>query len=123
MASPSSVSDGWTRNTSRLGVVPPPPPPPVAVKPTTPTPETTALSVFWPAPPKVQRVLHNLISNALRHTPADGTITLRATTAGDEVQVTVVDNGEGISPDDLPHVFERTYRGEKSRSRDYGGAR
>jgi signal transduction histidine kinase len=73
-------------------------------------------------PPKVQRVLHNLISNALRHTPADGTITLRATTSGDEVQVTVVDNGEGISPDDLPHVFERTYRGEKSRSRDYGGA-
>ena len=73
-------------------------------------------------PPKLQRVLHNLISNALRHTPADGTITLRATTAGDEVQVTVVDNGEGISPDDLPHVFERTYRGEKSRSRDYGGA-
>jgi signal transduction histidine kinase len=73
-------------------------------------------------PPKVQRVLHNLISNALRHTPADGTITLRATTAGDEVQVTVVDDGEGISPDDLPHVFERTYRGEKSRSRDYGGA-
>jgi len=73
-------------------------------------------------PPKLQRVLHNLISNALRHTPADGTITLRATAAGDEVEVTVADNGEGISPDDLPHVFERTYRGEKSRSRDYGGA-
>ena len=73
-------------------------------------------------PPKVQRVLYNLIGNALRHTPADGTITLRAITTGDEVQVTVADNGEGINPADLPHVFERTYRGEKSRSRDYGGA-
>lgn len=73
-------------------------------------------------PPKLQRVLYNLISNALRHTPADGTITLRATNSGDEVQVEVRDEGEGISAEDLPHIFERTYRGEKSRSRDYGGA-
>lgn len=73
-------------------------------------------------PPKMQRILYNLISNALRHTPADGTITLRATSVGDAVQVEVTDEGEGISPEDLPHIFERTYRGEKSRSRDYGGA-
>ncbi len=73
-------------------------------------------------PPKLQRVLYNLISNALRHTPADGTIMLRATDAGDQVQVEIADTGEGINPDDLPHIFERSYRGEKSRSRDYGGA-
>jgi signal transduction histidine kinase len=74
------------------------------------------------SPPKMQRVLYNLIGNALRHTPADGTITLRATASGDEVQVEVDDEGEGISAEDLPHIFEHSYRGEKSRSRDYGGA-
>ncbi len=74
------------------------------------------------SPPKMQRVLYNLIGNALRHTPADGTITLRATAAGDEVHVEVDDEGEGISVEDLPHIFEHSYRGEKSRSRDYGGA-
>ncbi|HEY1012906.1 MAG TPA: ATP-binding protein, partial [Herpetosiphonaceae bacterium] len=73
-------------------------------------------------PAKLQRVLYNLIGNALRHTPADGTIVLRVTAAEGEVQVEVDDEGEGIAAEDLPHIFERTYRGEKSRSRDYGGA-
>ncbi len=73
-------------------------------------------------PPKMQRVLYNLIGNALRHTPADGTIRLRVLAEGNEVQVEVVDEGEGIASEDLPYIFERTYRGEKSRSRDYGGA-
>ena len=73
-------------------------------------------------PPKMQRVLYNLISNALRHTPTDGTILLKASAAGDVIHVEVVDEGEGIASDDLPFIFERTYRGEKSRSRDYGGA-
>jgi signal transduction histidine kinase len=74
------------------------------------------------SPPKLQRVLHNLISNALRHTPADGTILLRAQPCGDVVQVEVADTGEGIASEDLPHIFERTYRGEKSRTR-YGHER
>jgi signal transduction histidine kinase len=68
-------------------------------------------------PPKLQRVLHNLLGNALRHTPADGTVALRAQPQGTVVEVEIVDNGEGIEPDDLPHVFERSYRGEKSRTR------
>ncbi len=72
--------------------------------------------------PKLQRVLYNLISNALRHTPSDGTIAIQAQTINQTVHVEVRDTGEGIQPDDLPHIFERTYRGEKSRSRDYGGA-
>jgi signal transduction histidine kinase len=72
------------------------------------------------SPPKLQRVLHNLISNALRHTPVDGTIVLRAQTMGRLVHVEVADTGEGIAPDDLPHVFEQTYRGEKSRTRPAG---
>ena len=69
------------------------------------------------SPSRIQRVLHNLISNALRHTPADGTIAVRAEPRGEVVQVEVTDTGEGIAPDDLPRVFERSYRGEKSRPR------
>jgi len=68
-------------------------------------------------PPRLQRVLHNLLSNALRHTPADGTVALRATSQGDEVRVEVTDTGEGIAPEDLPRVFERSFRAERSRTR------
>ncbi|MDP9475464.1 MAG: ATP-binding protein [Actinomycetota bacterium] len=69
-------------------------------------------------PPKLQRVLHNLISNALRHTPSDGTVFLRAEPEGEgAVRVEVVDTGTGIAPDDLPRVFERSFRGEESRRR------
>ncbi|CAN5570812.1 HAMP domain-containing sensor histidine kinase [soil metagenome] len=76
-------------------------------------------------PPRLQRVLHNLVSNALRHTPADGTVFLRAVPQRDKVQVEVEDTGEGITSEDLPHVFERSYRSEKSRTRseeDHTGA-
>jgi signal transduction histidine kinase len=53
-------------------------------------------------PPRLQRVLHNLLSNALRHTPVDGTIALRATPQGEEVRVEVTDTGEGIAPKICP---------------------
>jgi signal transduction histidine kinase len=69
------------------------------------------------SPPKLQRVLHNLLGNALRHTPADGTILLRAQPCGPLVQVEVTDTGEGIPAADLPHIFERSFRGERSRTR------
>ncbi len=69
------------------------------------------------SPPKLQRVLHNLLGNALRHTPSDGTIFLRAAAQGRMVEVEVQDTGEGILPADLPHVFERAFRGERSRTR------
>ena len=68
-------------------------------------------------PPRLQRVLHNLLSNALRHTPADGTVALRARPEGEEVRVEVSDTGEGIAPEDLPRVFERSFRAERSRTR------
>jgi signal transduction histidine kinase len=68
-------------------------------------------------PPRLQRVLHNLLSNALRYTPADGTVALRASTQGDEVRVEVSDTDEGIAEEDLPRVFERSFRGEESRER------
>jgi signal transduction histidine kinase len=68
------------------------------------------------------RVLNNLVSNALRHTPAGGSVSIQAERAPGMVSVTIRDSGEGITAEDLPHVFERFYRGEKSRSRASGGA-
>ena len=65
----------------------------------------------------VQRVLHNLVPNALRHTPPDGAVTLRATRERKEAHVEVSDTGDGIAPEDLPRVFERSFRGEQSRTR------
>jgi signal transduction histidine kinase len=71
---------------------------------------------------QIGRVLSNLVGNALRHTPAGGTVRVRATATDAGVQVEIQDSGEGIDAQDLPHVFERFYRGEKSRSRSTGGA-
>lgn len=64
----------------------------------------------------IERVLRNLIDNALRHTPADGTIAVTLTPGTGQVTVEVSDNGSGITAQDLPHIFDRFYRGEKSRS-------
>ena len=70
----------------------------------------------------VGRVLTNLVDNALRHTPPHGCVEVSARREGDAVRVDVVDTGEGIAADDLPRLFDRFYRGEKSRSREHGGA-
>jgi signal transduction histidine kinase len=70
---------------------------------------------------RIAQVLGNLLSNALRHTPQGGCVTLSAAAEAGMVQVTVADTGLGIAPEDLPHVFERFWRGDKSRSRTYGG--
>jgi signal transduction histidine kinase len=70
---------------------------------------------------KVQRVLLNLIQNAIRHTPADGSVTVRARTAADGVEVEVADDGEGIPAGQGEHVFEAFYRGDESRSDDGAG--
>ena len=67
--------------------------------------------------PRMQRVLYNLIQNAIRHTPADGTVTLTAQGKPDRIELVVADTGEGIAPTDLPHIFERFYRGEPARTR------
>jgi signal transduction histidine kinase len=71
---------------------------------------------------RIGRVLNNLVDNALRYTPAGGTVSVQAELVQGSVRVMVQDNGEGISAEDLPHVFDRFYRGEKSRSQATGGS-
>jgi signal transduction histidine kinase len=71
---------------------------------------------------RIGRVLNNLISNALRHTPEGGKIEVTAKRTEAGMEVTVSDTGEGIRAEDLPKIFDRFYRGEKSRSRSTGGA-
>jgi len=71
---------------------------------------------------RIGRVLNNLVGNALRHTPSGGKVQVRASPDQAGCRVEVIDTGEGISPEDLPHVFERFYRSEKSRNRLTGGA-
>jgi len=72
-------------------------------------------------PGRIAQVLENLMSNALHYTPQGGQITLSAAVQGNGVCLCVQDNGEGISPEDLPYVFDRFYRADKSRQRQ-GGA-
>ena len=71
---------------------------------------------------RIAQVLFNLMSNALRNTPAGGTITTSAELREGRVLVSVRDTGTGISPEDLAHVFERFYRADRSRARSTGGS-
>ncbi|MFQ5568309.1 MAG: sensor histidine kinase [Rhodothermales bacterium] len=69
----------------------------------------------------VERAVSNLIENALRYTPAGGGVRIQPAEEGEAVSVRVIDTGYGIPAEDLPHIFERFYRVEKSRARDKGG--
>jgi two-component system, OmpR family, sensor histidine kinase BaeS len=64
---------------------------------------------------RMAQVLGNLMSNALRYTPEGGEIVLSAVRAGDQTRLGVHDNGAGIAPDEIPYIFERSYRGDKAR--------
>jgi signal transduction histidine kinase len=73
-------------------------------------------------PDRVLQVIINLLGNALRYTPAGGTVRLSAERQGAVVVLTVADTGLGIAPDHLPHLFERFYRVDKAHSRALGGS-
>ncbi|MGB1249237.1 MAG: sensor histidine kinase [Candidatus Promineifilaceae bacterium] len=71
---------------------------------------------------RVRQMLSNLLANALRHTPADGTIILRTAREADFVSISIQDSGDGISADELDQIFDRFYRTDGTRRRDAGGS-
>ena len=71
---------------------------------------------------RMTQVLLNVLGNALQYTPPDGAVTVRAWSDHSELLVAIQDTGAGISPEHLPHIFERFYRADKSRSRAGGGS-
>ncbi len=89
-----------------------------------------ALETFLPAScptlkldhDRTNQVLQNLISNALRHTPPGGTITVSVQHNSQTVFIKISDTGGGIAADDIPHIFDRFFRGDKSRNRSSGGS-
>jgi signal transduction histidine kinase len=74
------------------------------------------------APDEVERVLFNLLTNALRHTPSDGAVAVVVEPDSDEVRVSVEDTGEGLSADAGPRVFDRFWRADRARSPGQAGA-
>jgi two-component system sensor histidine kinase BaeS len=71
---------------------------------------------------KISQVIINLLSNAQKYTQQGGVVQVEVKGAADVTEITVKDNGRGIPPEDLPHIFERFYRADKSRNRLTGGA-
>ena len=70
---------------------------------------------------RLKQVLVNLLGNAIQYTPAGGEVVVGVGKAEERARITVTDNGPGIPAQDLPHIFERFYRGEKSRTRSRDG--
>nr|WP_308129415.1 HAMP domain-containing sensor histidine kinase [Actinoplanes polyasparticus] len=73
-------------------------------------------------PVRMRQVVGNLLSNAVRHTPPGGTVTLRGEVIGEQLVITTTDTGTGIAPDDLAHIFDRFWRADGSRQRATGGS-
>jgi two-component system OmpR family sensor kinase/two-component system sensor histidine kinase BaeS len=69
---------------------------------------------------RIGQVLHNLLDNALRYTLEGGRVIVAARRSGDQIAITVTDDGEGITAEELPHVFDRFYRGGHARTRSGG---
>ena len=80
-------------------------------------PARSGLPLIPMAAIKIGRVLQNLLDNAIDHTAPGGEVAISAVERNGTVEVAVQDNGEGIGPENLPHIFDRFYRGEKSRPR------
>ena len=71
-------------------------------------------------PVRLDQVLSNLVSNALRHTPTEGSVTMAASVVADQLMMTVTDTGLGIPADDLPFVFDRFWKGDRARTHTAG---
>lgn len=73
-------------------------------------------------PERMEQVLGNLVQNAIRYTPENGLIRIDLEKTGHEIVIKVLDNGVGIPESALPHLFDRFYRVNRSRAREYGGS-
>ena len=82
--------------------------------------ESMSLPLVDVDPLRIREVLVNLVSNAIRHTPPGGTISVDAETRSDGVMVTVADTGSGVAADELPKIFDRFYKGSGSRGSGLG---
>lgn len=71
---------------------------------------------------QMSRVLRNLLENAIQYTPERGSLDIKVSTAANQLTIAMTNTAKEIQPEDLPFIFERFYRGEKSRSREHGGA-
>jgi len=71
---------------------------------------------------RIRQVLQNLLNNALRYTPAGGQVTVSVASVDPWVELRVADNGAGIAPEHLAHIFDRFYTADPSRNRDYTGS-
>jgi signal transduction histidine kinase len=72
-------------------------------------------------PIKLNQILYNLMDNAMKYTPDEGTVTVTLRREDDAIVWRVRDNGVGIPEEDLDHIFDRFYRVDKARSRETGG--
>jgi signal transduction histidine kinase len=79
-------------------------------------------TLVYADPHKLAQVLHNLFENGLQYTPVNGKLRIITEKSIDETRVTFANTNDELEESDMPLLFERFYRGEKSRSRDYGGA-
>ena len=86
------------------------------------TVDTTGDTGLTADPVRLRQVVGNLVTNAIRHTPTRGRVTIHVSSTVDAVTLAVADTGTGIAAADLPHVFDRFWRAEKSRSRQTGGS-
>jgi signal transduction histidine kinase len=81
-----------------------------------------AQGIAWGDEARLRQVMLNLLENALRYTPAGGTISLEAFPQGNQILLTVTDTGSGIAPEHLPHIFDRFYMADNSRSCENQGS-
>ncbi len=73
-------------------------------------------------PSRFAQALTNILENALRYTPEGGRVEMSARAAGDEIEIVIADSGEGVTPEEAVHLFDRFYRADESRARNDGGS-
>ena len=73
-------------------------------------------------PGRFAQVFNNILHNALRHTPDEGRVEMKTQLTGDRIQLSVADSGEGVTPEEAAHIFDRFYRTDESRNRNDGGS-